>query len=308
MTNKKEYKILRKTLSLTLAILVSILGIPLAEPQQASATETSGAKFLSKVTIDATADEETLWEKKYDEKLYTTLTGSDYDSSYKTEEDALKIGTAAELAAFAKAVNEGQRFDEKYVKLTANIDLNGEKPTVTKTDSTDSSKFDITVTNPVGEDGKAAAVKNVWTPIGTHTNNFLGTFDGGGFEVRNMTVLMSKTGEVVAAGLFGCLRGEIKNTVVRGNVYASFSSSPSFSSSMSVCAGGLAGWSRNGDIGISNSYATGDVYVFSPENVYVGALVGYSTGISNSYATGMFTFLVLGMLMSVGWLVRIMVI
>ena len=278
MTNKKEYKILRKTLSLTLAILVSILGLPLAKPQQVSATETSDPKFLSKVTITATA--KTTWDTNYDTTLYNTLTGSGYTNSYTTEATALQISNAKQLAAFARAVNVGKKtFSGKYVKLTAPIDLMGDETKLTitkKTDSTDSSKFDISITG---------TASNVWVPIGNSTTRFKGTFDGGGHEVRNMTVLMNSTSGGVYAGLFGYTDGaSIKNTGVTGNVYAFSSASSGYAH---LQAGALVGYIDSYG-SISNSYAMGNVYALcSSSHIYVGGLVGYDgTGIIiDSHAT-----------------------
>ena len=266
MTNKKEHKILRKALSLTLAMLVSILGLPLAEPQQVSATETSDPKYLSSITMNATASSS--WDTNYDTALYATLTGSGYTNSYKTEATALQISSATQLAAFARAVNVGGKdFSGKYVKLTAPIDLGGTNPTVTKkVDESDSSKFTLNITG---------TASNVWVPIGNSTTRFKGNFDGDGHEVSNMTVLVKSTSGNIYAGLFGCVDGgSIKNTGVTGDVYAS---------SSYAYAGGLVGSSSSS---ISNSYATGDVYA-SSSSAYAGGLVGTSySNISNSYATG----------------------
>ena len=270
MTNKKERKILRKTLSLTLAMLVSILGLPLAKPQQVSATEASDPKYLSSITMNATASSS--WDTNYDTALYATLTGSGYDSSYTTESDALQISSATQLAAFARAVNVGKKdFSGKYVKLTAPIDLGGTNPTVTeKVDESDSSKFSINITD---------SASNVWVPIGIkYSTPFKGNFDGGNCEISNMTVLVKSTSGNVFAGLFGSISGaNIKNTGVTGNVYAY--------SSSSVYAGGLVG-SSSSSSSISNSYATGNIYDSSSSS-FAGGLVGYNkSGISNSYATG----------------------
>ncbi len=264
MTNKKEHKILRKALSLALTMLVSILGLPLAKPQQVSATETSDPKYLSSITIDATASSS--WDTNYDTTLYATLTGSGYTNSYKTEATALEISNATQLAAFARAVNVGKKdFSGKYIKLTADIDLGGTNPTVTKTTSGD--KFSLNITD---------TASNVWVPIGNSTTQFKGTFDGDGHEVSNMTVIASNTSGKVYAGLFGyAYTARIKNTGVKGNVYSSFDN-----------IGGLVGLMRYGSI--SNSYATGDVYAYSSSySPYAGGLAGSSSGsISNSYATG----------------------
>ena len=275
MTNKKEHKILRKTLSLTLAMLVSILGLPLAKPQQVSATETSDPKYLSSITIDATASSS--WDNKYDADFYDILTNEnnakyEYDSGYAMEQTALVIKTAAELAAFARAVNVGGKdFSGKYVKLTANIDLGGTDPTIEKTISGD--KFSLNITD---------TASNVWVPIGNDTTHFNGTFDGDGHEVSNMTVLVKQTDSAAYAGLFGYIwKGSIKNTGVTGNVYAS-SSSSSY-----VEVGGLVGENHYGSI--INSYSKGNVYAYSPFAVNAGGLVGesyYDVNIISSYATG----------------------
>ena len=273
MTNKKEHKTLRKALSLALAMLVSILGLPLAKPQQVSATETSDPKYLSSITMDATASSS--WDTNYDTALYATLTGSGYTDSYTTESDALQISSATELAAFARAVNVGKKdFSSKYVKLTKDIDLGGTDPTIEKTTSGD--KFSLNITG---------TASNVWVPIGNSSINFQGNFDGDGHEVSNMTVLVKNIGSDSYAGLFGYVNGgSIKNTGVKGNIYAS-------SSSSYIYAGGLVGSSSGGSI--SDSYATGKVYAYSysSSSAYslAGGLVGSSNSsgsISDSYATG----------------------
>ncbi len=301
MTNKKEHKILRKTLSLTLAILVSILGIPLTEPQQVSATETSDSGYLTSISINASAS--STWDKQYNTEFYKEIINN-YNNY--TAGNPLQINSADKLAAFAKVVNDttgeakGKDFSGKYVKLTDDIDLGGKNPTVTKMPSGD--KFSISITG---------TASNVWVPIGNSAARFKGNFDGNGCEVRNMTVLI--TSGYVYAGLFGYVDGgSIKNTGVTGNVYASFSvgegyvsglvgeCSGSITNSYAICnvyacssssfptyAGGLTGENING--GITNSYATGNVYTFSSPKATpsAGGLVGYcASSITNSYATG----------------------
>ena len=275
MANKKENKILRKTLSLTLAMLVSILGIPLARPQQASATEASEPKYLSDMTITATAS--TTWsdEGKYNGDFYKEIIEK-YDT-YTTAETALKIDSADKLAAFAKVVNDttdeakDKDFEDRYVELTKPINLLSDENNLNIGKSTSGNNFSIDITG---------TASNVWVPIGTYDNMFKGNFDGGNCKISNMTVLVKQTSGAVYAGLFGyAYGGSIKNTGVTGNVYASSSSSSSY-----VYAGGLAG--RSSSSSISNSYATGDVYV-SSSGAHAGGLVGDSdSSISNSYATG----------------------
>lgn len=91
----------------------------------------------------------------------------------------LEISTADQLRAFAAQVNGGDAFSGKTVVLTADIDL-----------------------------GNA-----YWAPIGLKTDElgFCGTFDGQGHTISNL--LVSTTNN--AAGLFGAVRGTLKNFTVR---------------------------------------------------------------------------------------------
>ncbi len=86
--------------------------------------------------------------------------------------DIIKIGTAEELFAFANDVNANkQTYAGKLVQLTADIDL----------------------------ENKA------WTPIGqTGATQFLGTFDGCGYTISNLSIDSSaQTGGTYSSGLFG---------------------------------------------------------------------------------------------------------
>ena len=105
-----------------------------------------------------------------------TLTGAD---SYNVFPRDLVIATAEELKAFRDAVNAGNSYKDKVVKLAADINLGGIE----------------------------------WKPIGGddgYANNFAGTFDGKGYTVSNFTVNNSKN-----AGFFGTLGGAvIKNLII----------------------------------------------------------------------------------------------
>ena len=87
------------------------------------------------------------------------------------------------LAALAKAVNNGNTYEGYTIKLTKNIDLNG----------------------------------NEWTPIGTKgtSNVFKGTFDGDGRTIKNLKI---SSGDCVA--FFGAVEknATVKNLTVEGNV------------------------------------------------------------------------------------------
>ena len=128
-------------------------------------------------TYETVTDRYSVWDGK---SVDTALQGYGYeDYGYGTEEYPYVINTAAQLAGFAKLVNEGDDFSDKYIKLDANIDLNG-KP---------------------------------WTPIGKGVN-FRGHFDGNGKVITNMTVNASVGGD--CAGFFGVASGAtISNLILR---------------------------------------------------------------------------------------------
>lgn len=91
--------------------------------------------------------------------------------------DELIINSAANLKVLATKVNSGNHFAGIAVKLTNDIDLKNEE----------------------------------WTPIGTSSNKFQGTFDGQGYTISNLSI----TGNNSNVGLFGfTTSGEIKNLTV----------------------------------------------------------------------------------------------
>ena len=97
-----------------------------------------------------------------------------------TQTDPYQIGSGAELAWLANAVNNASSGTKFYVVLTDDIDL-GNQP---------------------------------WTPIGKDSHEFSGVFDGKGHVVEGLNV-----SNVADAGLFGVAKGAaIKNLVVRGSV------------------------------------------------------------------------------------------
>ena len=107
-----------------------------------------------------------------------------------------------------------------------------------------------------------------WQPIGTQDNPFTGTFDGQGYEIRDLYI---NRPDEYFVGLFGYIydAGIIKDIGVLNVTVTGCGS-----------VGGLAG----GNLGtVSNSYSSGSVN----GNLYVGGLVGvnYLT-VSNSYSTG----------------------
>ena len=106
-----------------------------------------------------------------------------------------------------------------------------------------------------------------FTPVGTWTTKFTGTFDGTNYTITGLNVNPISD----EAGLFGCTGNDavIKNVgLLNINVNGDGAST-----------GGLVG---SNDGNISNSYVTGTVH----GNYHVGGLAGWSSGsISNSYST-----------------------
>ena len=102
-----------------------------------------------------------------------------------TQDDPFQIETAAQLAHFAKTVNEGEAYLYKYIVLTADIDLANKE----------------------------------WTPIGNYSNPFKGNFNGDNHTVTGMQI----SGELDRVGLFGeCTKhnvnSAIKNITVKDSV------------------------------------------------------------------------------------------
>lgn len=102
-----------------------------------------------------------------------------------TENNPYQINTAAELAYFAKTVNEGQPYNGLYIVLKNDLDLNNQE----------------------------------WTPIGNSRNPFKGNFDGNNHTVTGMKI----SGALDYVGLFGdCTRynvySAIKNITVKDSV------------------------------------------------------------------------------------------
>ena len=129
-------------------------------------------------THETVTDRYSVWDGT---SVDTALQGYDYeDYGYGTEEYPYVINTAAQLAGFAKLVNEGDDFEDKYIKLDANIDLNGQP----------------------------------WTPIGKENKSFKGHFNGNGKVIINMNVNASAGDD--CAGFFGVASGAtISNLILR---------------------------------------------------------------------------------------------
>lgn len=205
-----------------------------------------------------------------DKTLSFTLTyaGEGWDGTTKTapktENGVYQIGTAAELAWFADAVNGGQR--DISAKLTANINLNGK----------------------------------TWTAIGTESNKFAGTLDGdshtvsglagtGGLvyylsangTVKSLCVDCAIDGTSNVGGIADKSEGRIENCLVSGYIKGG--------DDVIFGVGGIVGHGVAGNV-ISGCVSTADIlFKYSRYAVQNGAggIVGYTYGtVENCYFAG----------------------
>ena len=209
-----------------------------------------------------------------DKTLSFTLTyaGEGWDGTAKTaptqdKNGVYQIGTAAELAWFADAVNKGGTTISG--KLTANINLNGK----------------------------------TWTAIGTDSNKFAGTLDGdeahhytvsglkgskGLFDyvdstgkVKNLSVDAVLTANGVVGGIVDFNDGTVENCLFSGSVT---------NSSSYGAAGGIVGKSEGENSVVRNCVNTGSIKnttVSYGSTLSVGGIVGYTYGkVESCYSTG----------------------
>lgn len=156
----------------------------------------------------------------------SALTGSG------TSNDPYMISTADDLDQFRNIVNSW--YQQAWGVLTQDIDLSQ------LTDETE---------------------RENWTPIGNNTDKYTGTFDGAGYEIRNLKINRSDEDYV---GLFGYLgsRGVIKNLSVSGTVIGG------------RYTGGIVGCNDGTVANCTNEGAvTSDTYYS-----YVGGIVGDNSG------------------------------
>lgn len=197
-----------------------------------------------------------------------TYAGAGWDGTTKTEpkteNGVYQIGTAAELAWFADAVNKGDTTISG--KLTANINLNGK----------------------------------TWTAIGTSSNKFAGTLDGdshtvsglagtGGLvyylsangTVKSLCVDCAIDGTSNVGGIADKSEGRIENCLVSG--YIKGGNDTIFG------VGGIVGHGVAGNV-ISGCVSTADIlFKYSRYAVQNGAggIVGYTYGtVENCYFAG----------------------
>lgn len=207
-------------------------------------------------------------------KVTLTYAGAGWDGTTKTaptqdKSGVYQIGTAAELAWFADAVNKGDTTISG--KLTANINLNGK----------------------------------TWTAIGTDSNKFAGTLDGDNCTVSGL-VTTGLVGELAKGGVVENLRvncaivstssllggvanssaGTIRNCMVSGSI--TFSSN---GPNAALAIGGIVGRTTGNSVisGCVSRAVVKDAYDNSTYGTTapLGGITGYAHGVvENCYFTG----------------------
>ena len=167
----------------------------------------------------------------------------DPDGTEETVGD-LEINTIEDLVRFSKSVNSGDSYKGKTVSLMRTLDFNEDS---SYANTADTSLGDL------NEDGVVEGIKKElttgigFTPIGTSTSKFMGTFDGRGNEIKNLYIMANINS---AIGLFAYIEGaEIKNCGVTGGVVNN-------SIYSGGSAGGIVGDAITSKISNCHSYAT----------------------------------------------------
>ena len=160
-----------------------------------------------------------------------------------TQNDPYQIATAAQLRAFAAAVNEEEHFDGEYIVLTADIDLSDAQ----------------------------------WMPVGSAGGHyFAGIFDGQNHCIRGMKIGTQETpADYVSAGLFACIDG----AVVRNLAVADAEIYIARPDAVRTYAGIIAGVTDNSETGagavINNCAVSGTIYNKSVDWSQNGGITAY---------------------------------
>lgn len=220
--------------------------------------------------------------------------GYDY---YNTEPEDYKI---EKDAGYGETWGEGDRIDIIFDEDEYDSVLSVENETGAAINHT-VGEDTITIEENTGEQYIYLTYKNAvvgWSPIGDYNDEFTGSLNGNGQEIRDLYINRPSEGyvglfgnivngvitdlrvvdaEVTGSGMVGVIsgrtwgyNGKLENSYATGNVIGKRNN-----------VGGLIGMNRNSIV--SNSFTTVDV---SGEG-WVGAVVGFNDGtVENSYATG----------------------
>lgn len=211
-----------------------------------------------------------------DKTLSFTLTyaGEGWDGTAKTaptqdKNGVYQIGTAAELAWFADAVQTGQTAIS--AKLTTNINLNGKTWTAF-------GKYDYKLEGKSGFAGTLDGDRHIVSGLKS-TEGLVSCLSSAG-TVKNLTVIGTVSGSSHVGGIAATSSGTVENCLFDGTVTTS---------SSSASAGGIVGRASKGNR-IVNCVNTGDIKntcTSYSSTLNIGGIVGYTYGtVENCYSTG----------------------
>lgn len=207
-------------------------------------------------------------------KVTLTYAGAGWDGTTKTaptqdKSGVYQIGTAAELAWFADAVNGGQTAIS--AKLTANINLNGKAWTAF-------GKYDYKLEGKSGFAGTLDGDRHIVSGLKS-TEGLVSCLSSAG-TVKNLTVIGTVSGSSHVGGIAATSYGTVENCLFDGTVTTS---------SGSASAGGIVGRAQKGNR-IVNCVNTGDIKntcAYYNSTLNIGGIVGYTYGtVENCYSTG----------------------
>lgn len=202
-----------------------------------------------------------------------TYAGAGWDGTTKTEpkteNGVYQIGTAAELAWFADAVQNGQTAIS--AKLTANINLNEKAWTAF-------GEYDYNDVPNSGFAGTLDGDRHIVSGLKS-TEGLVSCLSSTG-TVKNLTVIGTVSGSSHVGGIAAASSGTVENCLFDGTVT---------NSSNSTSAGGIVGRAFNGNR-IVNCVNTGDIKntcTSHNSTLNIGGIVGYTYGtVENCYSTG----------------------
>ena len=158
-------------------LLATSLIVPTVEGTVLAATSEEIRDDIE-ITQDEVIKDETTQDKDASEVESPSENGI-FPFEKGTLEDPYIINSVEQFKVFRDSVNNGTSYQGKYIRLDKDIDLKEE----------------------------------LWEPIGTSQNPFLGNFDGGEKEISNL-----KVNELLGAGLFGYASEGILKNVILNNV------------------------------------------------------------------------------------------
>lgn len=202
-----------------------------------------------------------------------TYAGAGWDGTTKTEpkteNGVYQIGTAAELAWFADAVQNGQTAIS--AKLTANINLNEKAWTAF-------GEYDYNDVPNSGFAGTLDGDRHIVSGLKS-TEGLVSCLSSTG-TVKNLTVIGTVSGSSHVGGIAATSYGTVENCLFDGTVTTS---------SSSASAGGIVGRASKGNR-IVNCVNTGDIKntcTSYNSTLNIGGIVGYTYGtVENCYSTG----------------------